>query len=133
MRILSQLHGVHGFIRSIRVCGSRLHSINRDYEDSQCVSKKEQTSKLVHSFCYSLIHSFIHSTHLVKHLLCARHSTRHWYIVINKRTGQVVCFKKGMFLENQDGGVGRHTAPPRTTRTDGESNSKGDQHQENRK
>ena len=35
--------------------------------------------------------------------------------------------------ENQDGGVGRHTAPPRTTRTDGESNSKGDQHQENRK
>ena len=36
-------------------------------------------------------------------------------------------------LENQDGGVGRHTAPPRTTRTDRESNSKGDQHQENRK
>ena len=29
-------------------------------------------------------------------------------------------------LENQDGGVGRHTAPPRTTRTDRESNSKGD-------
>ena len=36
-------------------------------------------------------------------------------------------------LENQDGGVGRHTAPPRTTRTDRESNSKGDQHQGNRK
>ena len=35
--------------------------------------------------------------------------------------------------ENQDGGVGRHTAPPRTTRTDRESNSKGDQHQGNRK
>ena len=35
--------------------------------------------------------------------------------------------------ENQDGGVGRHTAPPRTTRTDRESNNKGDQHQENRK
>ena len=35
--------------------------------------------------------------------------------------------------ENQDGGVGRHTAPPRTTRPDRESNSKGDQHQENRK
>ena len=35
--------------------------------------------------------------------------------------------------ENQDGGVGRYTAPPRTTRTDRESNSKGDQHQENRK
>ena len=26
---------------------------------------------------------------------------------------------------NQDGGVGRHTAPPRTTRTDRESNSRG--------
>ena len=35
--------------------------------------------------------------------------------------------------ENQDGGVGRHTVPPRTTRTDRESNSKGDQHQGNRK
>ena len=36
-------------------------------------------------------------------------------------------------LENQDGGIGRHTAPPRTTRIDRESNSKGDQHQGNRK
>ena len=35
--------------------------------------------------------------------------------------------------ENQDGGVGRHTAPPHTTRTDRESNSKGDRHQGNRK
>ena len=35
--------------------------------------------------------------------------------------------------ENQDGGVGRHTAPPRTTRTDRELNSKGDQHEGNRK
>ena len=34
---------------------------------------------------------------------------------------------------NQDGGVGRHTAPPRTTRTDRESNSKGDRHQGHRK
>ena len=34
---------------------------------------------------------------------------------------------------NQDDGIGRHTAPPRTTRTDRGSNSKGDQHQENRK
>ena len=40
---------------------------------------------------------------------------------------------KGKRKENQDGGVGRHTAPPRTTRTDRESNSKGDQHQGNRK
>ena len=35
--------------------------------------------------------------------------------------------------ENQDGGVGRHTAPPRTTRTDRESNGKGVRHQGNRK
>ena len=34
---------------------------------------------------------------------------------------------------NQDGGVGRHTAPPRTTRPDRESNSNGDRHQRNRK
>ena len=27
-------------------------------------------------------------------------------------------FKDYLFFENQDGGVGRHTAPPRTTRTD---------------
>ena len=27
-------------------------------------------------------------------------------------------------LENQDGSIGRHTAPPRTTRTDRKSNSK---------
>ena len=40
---------------------------------------------------------------------------------------------KELNRENQDGGVGRHTAPPRTTRTDRESNSKGDQHQGNRK
>ena len=40
---------------------------------------------------------------------------------------------KSAQFENQDGGVGRHTAPPRTTRTDRESNSKGDQHQGNRK
>ena len=35
--------------------------------------------------------------------------------------------------ENQDGGVGRHTAPPRTTRTDRKSNSKEVRHQGNKK
>ena len=35
--------------------------------------------------------------------------------------------------ENQDGGVGRHTAPPRTTRTDRKSNGKEVQHQGNKK
>ena len=36
-------------------------------------------------------------------------------------------------LENQDGSVGRHTAPPRTTRTDRESNGKGVRRQGNKK
>ena len=36
-------------------------------------------------------------------------------------------------LENQDGGVGRNTVPPRTTRTDGKSNDKGVRHQGNTK
>ena len=31
-------------------------------------------------------------------------------------------------LENQDGGVGGHTAPPRTTRTNRKSNGKEDRH-----
>ena len=35
-------------------------------------------------------------------------------------------------LRNQDGGVGRHTAPPRTTRTDRKSNGKEVQHQGNK-
>ena len=36
-------------------------------------------------------------------------------------------------LENQDGGIGRHTAPPHTTRTDRKSNGKGVRHQGNKK
>ena len=35
--------------------------------------------------------------------------------------------------ENQDGGVGRHTAPPRTTRTDRKSNGKEVRHQVHKK
>ena len=35
--------------------------------------------------------------------------------------------------ENQDGGVGRHTAPSRTTRTDRKSKGKEVQHQGNKK
>ena len=31
---------------------------------------------------------------------------------------------KEKYWENQDGGVGGHTAPPHTTRTDGKSNGK---------
>ena len=36
-------------------------------------------------------------------------------------------------MENQDGGVGRHTAPPRTTRTDRKSNGKEVRHQVDKK
>ena len=42
-------------------------------------------------------------------------------------------YLKGLIAENQDGGVGRHTAPPRTTRTDRKSNSKEVRHQGNKK
>ena len=50
-----------------------------------------------------------------------------------ERISELEDMSKKKLPENQDGGVGRHTAPPRTTRIDRESNSKGDQHQENRK
>ena len=36
-------------------------------------------------------------------------------------------------LENQDGSVGRHTAPPRTTRTDRKSNGQEVRHQGDKK
>ena len=45
---------------------------------------------------------------------------------------QNIAYKNAQW-ENQDGGVGRHTAPPRTTRTDRKSNGKGDLHQGNTK
>ena len=41
--------------------------------------------------------------------------------------------KKKKIKENQDGGVGRHTAPPHTTRTDRKSNGKEVRHQGNKK
>ena len=41
--------------------------------------------------------------------------------------------KKSIVGENQDGGVGRHTVPPRTTRTDRKSNGKEVRHQGNKK
>ena len=42
-------------------------------------------------------------------------------------------FKNWLSGENQDGGVGRHTAPPRTTRTDRKSNGKEVRHQVDKK
>ena len=41
-----------------------------------------------------------------------------------KRHRVAECIKTRHEKENQDGGVGRHTAPPRTTRTDRKSNGK---------
>ena len=41
--------------------------------------------------------------------------------------------KEKQFRENQDGGVGRHTAPPPTTRTDRKSNVKEVRHKVNKK
>ena len=40
---------------------------------------------------------------------------------------------RSLVLENQDGGVGRHAAPPHTTRTDRKSNSKEVRHQVDKK
>ena len=37
------------------------------------------------------------------------------------------------YWENQDGGVGKHTAPPRTTRIDRKSNNKEVRHQGDKK
>ena len=45
---------------------------------------------------------------------------------------QNIAYKNAQW-ENQDGGVGRHTAPPRTTRTDRKLNSKEVQHQVDKK
>ena len=41
--------------------------------------------------------------------------------------------KKYFLKENQDGSIGRHTAPPHTTRTDGKSNGKEVRHQRKKK
>ena len=42
-------------------------------------------------------------------------------------------FEKYGQIENQDGGIGRHTAPPRTTRTDRKSNGKEVRHKVDKK
>ena len=43
------------------------------------------------------------------------------------------CLFKLLYGENQDGGLGRHAAPPHTTRTDRKSNGKEVRHQGNKK
>ena len=58
-----------------------------------------------------------------------------WYQVVILQmcieTQRIKSLEKGG-TEIQDGGVGRHTAPPRTTRTDRESNGKEVRHQGNK-
>ena len=48
-------------------------------------------------------------------------------------TIRMATVKKEETEENQDGGVGRHTAPPRTTRTDRNLKGKEVQHQGDKK
>ena len=55
-----------------------------------------------------------------------------WYEYINRKIDIDGNIKERTRRESQDGGVGGHTAPPRTTRTDRGSNSKGVRHQGNR-
>ena len=65
--------------------------------------------------------------------MLANHVSRKGLVSRIQTTSKNLTKNPNLGSENQDGGVGRHTAPPRTTRTDRESNSKGDQRQENRK
>ena len=57
------------------------------------------------------------------------HNYRIFSLAITKKKKTI----KDKLRENQDGGIGRYTAPPRTTRTDRKSNGKGVQHQGNTK
>ena len=45
----------------------------------------------------------------------------------------IKAYLKKIEMENQDGGVGRHTVPPRTTRTDRKLNGKEVRHQGDKK
>ena len=66
-----------------------------------------------------------------------------WLSIFSKNSNQIrplpKCKSKTAKLlqenmgDNQDGGVGRHTASPCTTRTDRKSNAKEVQHQGNKK
>ena len=53
--------------------------------------------------------------------------------MIKKKKGGETNYKGLEGGENQDGSIGRHTAPPRTTRTDRKSNGKEVRHQGNKK
>ena len=56
-----------------------------------------------------------------------------FFIFTSLISGIYLCICKRVIGENQDGGVGRHTAPPRTTRTDRKSNGREVRHQVDKK
>ena len=56
-----------------------------------------------------------------------------WLIKSQSEIGFMCPILKNSDSKNQDGGVGRHTATPRTTRTDRKSNGKEVRHQGNKK
>ena len=77
-------------------------------------------------FCISLPMRYSHHHFIIFQKL--KHDLKS--VVVFLGTCSRMTVKKNK-AENQDGGIGRHTAPPRTTRTDRKSNSKGVQHQGN--
>ena len=63
--------------------------------------------------------------HILNHLLGEHYR--------NKNGLKKMMLKRHQELENQNGGVGRHTAPPGTTRTDRKLNGKEVRHQVDKK
>ena len=79
---------------------------------------------------YSKSVSMIHHINKLKknHMIMSINTRYHLKILIS-----IHDIKNCQKTENQDGTIGRHTAPPCTTRTDRKSNSKEVQHQGDKK
>ena len=78
------------------------------------------------------------STHTIYRILqkqqkYAKYSSSHRALIMLNYILDNKADLKNDLRENQDGGVGRHTAPPRTTRTDRKSKGKEIRHQGNKK